>query len=97
MRCYKWTKLWRNLGWGTQRKWRKQRWLTGKDSCILRIGAINYVPILKPGDKLCPKSLDTIDIHILSIMFIFDIVGMCYGGVLCVDWLVYEVCSNDEL
>ena len=42
MHDYKGRKLWRNLVWGTQCAWRKQRWLSGKYSCILRIGAINY-------------------------------------------------------
>ena len=74
---YKWTKLWRNLGRGTRRTRRKQGWLTGKHSCILRIAAMDYVPICKTWRLIVSKSLDTINVSRISTMFMLDLV--CTG------------------
>ena len=47
---------------GTPHPWKKQRWLTGKHSCILRIGAIKYVPILKTWRFIASQSLDAMNV-----------------------------------
>ena len=55
---------------GAQHSWRKQWWLTGRDSCIPKIGAIKYVPMLKTWRLIVCQSLDTTNAFAISSVFV---------------------------